>query len=307
MSKRRIVKKNRLLRLALPKKLARFAFSIPLAIAAGSSYFKPLNSFFEDHVAILDKWTSIHSPWKWALVVVLFILTVLIAIKQWSYYYGQGNGKAGFFANTCGCFNDREETLDIVLSFWGGLLFVSAVTMPSYWLFLIALYSSLVVLRCWVTLKRKTYAAIWNRKGETSGPRFRTLTSSFPRPQTLEVSQKAGLFEAAAKTTDWAMRLQLMTQSLNWTHPSAKVEDGGYSREPAAKEILAGWLWSHSIFFGTGVTLFVIVVFVEIFEGPSAITSLTTIGFCLVQVMLFRGLSKPGERWGIKHADQLVG
>ena len=298
------VHKPRLIGIALNRDLSLLVFAIPVGIALGS-YVPGVVSFFNANIAIWDPWTTEHSRWKWALSIILFVLTGLMAIKQWSYYYRLGSGKAGFFVETCGCFNDREEALDIALSFWGGLLFLSALRMPSYWLLLSALYSGLVVLRCWVTLRRKMYATIWSERGEESGPRYWTLTSTFPRPQTSAVAQEAGLLPADIKI-DWATTINLMKQSLDWTHETAVVGTGHAQRPLAAKEILAGWLWSHSIFLGTGIFFSVFACLVEVRDGPNPTTCLITIGLCLTQVSLFRKLSRRGERWGIKHANRIV-
>ena len=221
-------RKPRLAAASLPKSISIAAFSIPLAIALGS-YSPYITAFFNDHVAIHDLWNLSTSAWRIPLVVILLVLTLLMFLKQWSYYYVLGDKKQGFFVDTCGCFNDIEWTLDVLLSFWGGLLFLSALRMPGYWLALCALYSVLVYARCLASLRRGVFAASWQEKGEELGPRSWTLLSTSPRLQIAAVARAAGLFSDSG-IDDWSARLRVMKESLDWLHPTTIFKDRGTSR-----------------------------------------------------------------------------
>jgi hypothetical protein len=289
---------GRLAPLALPKAISLSAFLVPVAIMAGS-YYPRFVAFFDQHVAIIDTWNTKDSVWKWVLIVVLLVLTVAMFMKQWSYYYRLGQGKSGFFVDTCGCFNDVEWNLDLVMSFWGGLLFLSAVRMPGYWLPFSAGYSALVYTRCDVSLKRNSYATSWSGKGEDAGPRYWSFISTFPWAQTITVARDAG-FLASETPDDWTSRLGLMGKSLTWTHPTAVYRDNGTSRQLMACEILAGWAWSHRLFCRLGVVFSIISFVVLARTGPGATACITTILLCLAQVYLFRSLSKASELWGVR-------
>jgi hypothetical protein len=294
----------RLAAVSLPKSISIASFSIPLAIALGS-YSPYVTGFFNDHIAPHDLWNRSNSAWRIPLVAILLVLTLLMFLKQWSYYYVLGDKKQGFFVDTCGCLNDFEWTLDVALSFWGGLLFLSALRMPGYWLTLCALYSALVYARCHASLRRGAFAASWEEKGEELGPRSWTLLSTFPRLQIATVARTAGLF-SGSDADDWSARLRVMRESLDWPHPTTIFKDRGTSRQLAAKEILAGWVWSHRLFwiFGAG---FALVAWIAVYAaGPGPTAFLTAALLCLLQTFLFKALSEVSELWGIRHANQLT-
>jgi hypothetical protein len=103
-----------------------------------------------------------------AAAVVLLLFTSFIGYKQFCYYFGGPGVKDGVFVRQIRQASEAEKNADILLSVVGGLLFVSLVV-PAYWFLTVALYSALVVFRCYVTLKRAGY---WRECGGQENLRF---------------------------------------------------------------------------------------------------------------------------------------
>jgi hypothetical protein len=95
----------------------------------------------------------------------LLVTTVFIGLKQWAYYYGNGNPKDGIFVEKIRQVNQREMITDCALSVAGGFL-VGVCFLPSYWFLSFAFYCALIILRCYLTLMRPKYANIAKRNGE---------------------------------------------------------------------------------------------------------------------------------------------
>jgi hypothetical protein len=226
---------------ALSQRVATAAFVAPILIALGG-YLPKVGAFYDDHVVgPFDLTRTASSPWRPLLVILLLLVTLSMFMKQWSYYYRLGSGKRGFFVDTCGSLNDAEWTLDVVLSFWGGLLFVAASTMPSFWLPLAAAYSLLVALRCGVTLRRRAFSRKWQKLGAGAGPRAWTFWSTYPNSALPEAAERAR-FVSADSAGRANADIRILGESLDWIHPKAIHFDPTRERPMAAKEILAGWV-----------------------------------------------------------------
>jgi hypothetical protein len=114
-----------------------------------------------------DPWTlkvctqGLDVPYVCALVT-LFILTYIIAWKQYGYYYGkrketQPTGKDRIFSDNIRQVNERESTADIWLAIVGSALF-AFVFFPVFWFLLFGIYSLIVVWRSLTTLLRKAFS-----------------------------------------------------------------------------------------------------------------------------------------------------
>jgi len=93
-------------------------------------------------------------------IIFLIVLSVLIAVKQLRYYYDTKgpHRKHGIFVKVIRQVNPREEFLDYVIAVTGGVLIVVSVTLPVFWFLMVSIFSFHVVLRCYVTLRRKVYS-----------------------------------------------------------------------------------------------------------------------------------------------------
>lgn len=101
----------------------------------------------------------------WFLLAALLLLTARFSYKQWCYYFRKsGVGKEGIFVQTIGIVNRLEETTDIILSFWGGLLLASS-TLPYIWIIVLSCYTFIVFLRSLFILLRTNFSIILSNKG----------------------------------------------------------------------------------------------------------------------------------------------
>jgi hypothetical protein len=121
----------------------------------------------------MTKMASQVDPMLWesffadiVLWTILLVITGLIGIKQWHYYYGNGSPKDGIFVQKIRQASTLEQYSDVALSFAGGLL-IGLVALPSYWFVGFALYCTLVILRCYITLMRPKYAEKARKNGYT--------------------------------------------------------------------------------------------------------------------------------------------
>jgi hypothetical protein len=105
----------------------------------------------------IDPMLSSGLPLNLVFWIPLLATTGLIGLKQWRYYYGNESPKDGIFIEKIRQANEREMIMDVVLSIAGGVL-IGFCFWPSFWFIMFALYSFLVILRCYFTLMRPKYA-----------------------------------------------------------------------------------------------------------------------------------------------------
>ena len=101
---------------------------------------------------------SFHFQFYHALLISLTLITsFLFGYKQWSYYFGEGNGKKdGIFCKTIGIVNNCEKTTDVILSFMGGWL-AGTFLFPPLWFSVLCLYELAVVVRSLLPLMRDKF------------------------------------------------------------------------------------------------------------------------------------------------------
>ena len=279
---------RRLAAISLPRNVAIGAFLVPIILAGGSTTYWPALIPLVNWFDRFDPWNAQTAmPLPRGIISIIFCgMTVLLFMKQWSYYYGSGEGKCGFFVDTCGCFNDLEWNLDLLLSFWGGLLFFTAVRTPGLWFICLGGYSFLVSLRCKVTASGNTYANSWRVSTELKGPSCWKLFSTFPRKTILDVAMRSGLFSRYSsnfyKYNEWESRLHVMAESLKWKHPTPVQ-----GQLLTVEEIATGWkvrhLWTGSFALLAGVDSR---VFLGIY-GPGW----TSFAASLALIALLKGIS----------------
>ncbi|CAD6491226.1 MAG: hypothetical protein CHKLHMKO_00088 [Candidatus Argoarchaeum ethanivorans] len=295
---------QRLKNLALPQKLALVLLGIPVLIVFGA-YFTDIVAGYKQYIVPLDPWNADKTFWRPALTAVLLVYTGIMFLKQWGYYYKTGQGKSGFFVQTCGIFNDAEWGADILLSFWGGILILAAYGMPSFWLPCASIYFFLVFFRCRITLRRKKYATHWAIYGEAKGPNYTTLWSTFPRSQIVVAAKSAGFLSADAKDT-WETRLSVMKDSLDWVHPTAIHKVEGVERPLKVKEILAGWDWIDRMFAVIALVFHLLSLTILKLTHPGLASFSTIVILSGVIFVLHLSLSNASKEWGIKHWHKIV-
>ncbi len=142
---------------------ALFFFSLgTVGVLAGAS-----QGFYKKDPWASPNWDGNILDYSYILaVIILFLFTAKIGIKQWNYYYEtKGEGKKdGIFIEKLKQVNPRDKTLDAILSLNGGVL-VFFTTMPVLWFFILFVYSLLVGYRCLTIVRRKQYKNILISKG----------------------------------------------------------------------------------------------------------------------------------------------
>jgi hypothetical protein len=160
-----------------------------------------------------DPWTrdffsKYADPYYLIIMAFLLALTLIIAYKQYGYYYRiDGKGKEGIFVNNIRQVNYLETHMDWALAFVGALLFVF-VLLPSFsWFMCLSFYSLLVVLRCFFTLSRPLFAQKQKEKGKTVTPWYE-----------------------------------------EWREPCIKTKKRGRDDDQyLVKPVLGGWILTHSV------------------------------------------------------------
>jgi len=238
-----------------------------------------------------------------ALTFVFFFISLYMFYKQWFYYYVVGYGKNGFFVNTCGMFNYYEKFLDYILSFWGGLIIITSVFTPSYWLAITSVYFFFVFLRCRVTLQRVQYATQWLKMHAVQIPEHGRL--DYPFKDLHKVAEQAGLFSKIENEENWEADCRVMIESLDWLHPRCPSETPE-KRDMKSKEILSGWDWidlryGFGLFFGS-----IIYFNISYYYGPHLYSLLFLIISAVIFVICYSWLSKKSKRWGMQHWMKIV-
>lgn len=271
---------------ALPWQVALWLFLAPILVASGVDTFKipRLQSFFTEIVS-WDPWAPAnhyHGHSIQLVVAFLLFLSLWIGSKQWGYYFNfprHNSDKAGFMSMTCGYINDRERTLDCIMPFWGGLMIISTWMSPASWLLLCSLYSLLVALRCFTTLRRVHYADVYADVYAEGQHRWK-VWSTRPFPLYADESSE-----------DIRTRLE---SSLNKVHCKTNLK---------VKNVLYGWFWSHSLYAGAAFFMWGACALLLCWKGPGWPASIATIVCCIIYVFMFLSFNRYSEKRGNKLAD----
>jgi hypothetical protein len=257
---------------------------LPIAVFAVLE-FTPLKPYI-DSLTKLDLWTSSGPTFRWLLTGLLLLITFLIFIKHWSYYYRPLTGpKGGAFKATIGIMSPLELTLDRLIIFTGGLLFVLAYFLPTYWPVGYTIYCLFGLLRCNTTFNRGRIAAFWKKQGERKLKHIGPL-STFPQ---------------YAWPNKFIGKIRLSWKSLDTLH------EGADGKHRPAGAILTGWRWSFQFHLLYGLVTSLITIITVYMEGPNMVALITYLVFLLGPGILFFLLSNYSLALGERRWQALNG
>lgn len=241
----------------------------PIAITVGLE-FTPLKPYIKS-IRDLDLWNTAGPTFRLILTGLLLLITFLIFLKHWAYYYRPLTGpKGGVFKTTIGIMSPLELTLDRWIVFIGGLMFVLAWYLPTYWPVGYTIYCLFGLLRCNTTFNRGRIAAFWKKRGERRLPKRIRSTHTFPH---------------YAWATKFAGKIRLSWKSLDVLH------QGTDGKHRPAGAILSGWIWSFQWHLLYGLITSLITIVTVYMQGPNLIALITFCVFLLGPGILFFLLS----------------
>ena len=231
----------------MPRATALTLFWLPVLVALGVDRFAVVEPFVRQLESLLNRLpasTDLQFQYpRYILLTLLVLYSCLVFMKQWSHYFDVGTGLGGLFVSTCGSFNHKEWFVDRVIAFWHGLIFLSAIRIPDLWLPCMAIYFFIARYRCTITLKRAVYASYWSKVGPSGQPQYKNPFSTFPNAGIVDAAQGSEFLNkrAVSDEEEWALRLDVMRDSLDWKHRTAVRWIGDIERALRVKEIFVGW------------------------------------------------------------------
>jgi hypothetical protein len=191
-------------------------------------------------------------------------------LKQTDYYYGWFNwsAKSGLF-KAIGWVNSWEVVSDFALGIWGASLLAISVLWPYLWLPAFAIYCILGWIRCRLSLAR----------GKVAKHR--------------RIRNDRTIFTAIFSLAPFDLDFDKLGKSIEGMHKALG------RKEVSKKAVLAGWIWSFSIYgLVAAISSLCLLFYLVSVRITSLMSTLLTIGILFCHGGL---TSKLSQKWGEKH------
>jgi hypothetical protein len=283
---------------ALEQRQALFIFLIMPLAALGNAI--PTLREFTQFIWGFDLWAdAVHygsapsRAFHHLLVIAQLFVSGIMYMKVWQYYFVRKGSKGGLLYYTLRSVNYKEYTLDLSLTFWGGVLVFTAMRAPSIWLLAVCIFFILIVRRCTITLLRPHFGRELLRKGKAAIKPSPFINDAGPLPT------------EAGRALPYTQLLELMIQSITDMN-----HIGEYDTETPAKHILAGWWWSDRIYAtlaGIGFVITLPLLLSARFDSlPYWLPFIVTLTFIFTIGVVFIRLASISLDWGTRHADEII-